>query len=336
MNGSPVSRDVRCRLAAYIEDRRRELVASVVRAPVIPRLDARRSAEFANAFLDGLYRDLNDGIAAAVEWTEPSLGVGEPGGAAERARVVSIACSVIVAAYAAEYGQADDIVEYLSWRSRELEQRIRAQTEAASSVEIPKEVSRDQVVCSLLSAMEARDRATSDHSRAVGMWCNRIAKTIGLSVDDQALATLAGTLYDVGKIATPSEILLKPGPLDTAEWEAMRAHARIGAKMVERYASLAHLAPIVRGHHEWIDGSGYPDGLAGEAIPLMARIVAVADAFHAMISKRPYRHALSVSTALDEMRAGSGTQFDPQLVDALFAIAWPAGSRRTREARIAR
>jgi putative nucleotidyltransferase with HDIG domain len=186
-------------------------------------------------------------------------------------------------------------------------------------------VNRDEVVASLLSAIEARDPATSEHSRAVGMWCGRLAKTIGLSAPDQAFAALAGTLHDVGKIATPTEVLLKAGPLDWEEWEAMRAHAQIGAKMLERIPSLRDVAHIVRAHHERMDGAGYPDGLSGSSIPLLARVVSVADSFHAMISKRPYRAALSVPSALDELRAGIGTQFDAAVVDAMFDIVQPRG-----------
>ncbi len=188
---------------------------------------------------------------------------------------------------------------------------------------------RDEVVASLLSAMEARDSATCDHSRAVGMWCGRIAKTVGLDAQVQSFAALAGTLHDVGKVATPTEILLKPGPLDDDEWETMRAHPRIGAKMLERIPSLREFAPVVRAHHERMDGRGYPDRVRGNAIPLVARIVSVAGSFHAMISKRPYRPAMPLASALDELRCGAGTQYDPRIVDAMLGIVQPAGLRRS-------
>ena len=190
-----------------------------------------------------------------------------------------------------------------------------------------KALGREDAVASLLSAMEARDGATCDHSRAVGMWCARIAKTVGLGAHEQAYAKLAGTLHDVGKVATPTDILLKPGPLDDDEWETMRAHARIGAKMLERIPSLKEFAPIVRAHHERVDGRGYPDRVGGHAIPLVARIVSVADSFHAMISKRPYRQAMPVAQALDELRSGVGTQYDPRIVDAMLGMVQPAATR---------
>ena len=199
-----------------------------------------------------------------------------------------------------------------------------------------KSLSCEDAVASLLSAMEARDGATCDHSRAVGMWCARIAKSVGLSAEQQAYAKLAGTLHDVGKVATPTDILLKPGPLDDDEWETMRAHARIGAKMLERIPSLKEFAPVVRAHHERVDGRGYPDRAKGRAIPVGSRIISVADSFHAMISKRPYRGAMPVAQALDELRSGVGTQYDPQIVNAMLGMVQPAVARPSLRVRSAR
>jgi len=155
---------------------------------------------------------------------------------------------------------------------------------------------------------------------------------LGLPSERQRIAVLAGILHDVGKLATPSEILLKPGPLDPGEWETMREHSRIGAQMLERIPSLRELAPIVRAHHERIDGRGYPDGEMDARIPRLARIVAVADAFHAMISRRPYRAAMSLVAALDELRAGAGTQWDSAIVDAMLEIVQPANAQREARA----
>jgi HD-GYP domain-containing protein (c-di-GMP phosphodiesterase class II) len=188
---------------------------------------------------------------------------------------------------------------------------------------------RDEVVLSLLSAIDARDAATGAHSRAVGMWSGRIAKNLGLSAEIQETATLSGALHDVGKIALPPELLLKPGPLDAAEWDALRAHAAIGGQMLARIPALADLAPIVRAHHERVDGAGYPDGLYGEAIPLLSRIVSIADAFDAMLGKRPNRDALPVRAALEELRGGIGTRWDPAVAAAMIALVNPVSVART-------
>jgi putative nucleotidyltransferase with HDIG domain len=159
------------------------------------------------------------------------------------------------------------------------------------------------------------------------MWCRRLAETLGLAGVMTDRIVLAGVLHDVGKIATPDEILLKTGPLDAAEWAIMRQHAVFGAEILADIPSLAQYAPIVRSHHERVDGSGYPDGLAGEAILFEARVIAVADAFHAMISDRPYRAALSFGTALAVLREGSGTQWDPEVVAAMVTSAAAARNR---------
>jgi putative nucleotidyltransferase with HDIG domain len=179
----------------------------------------------------------------------------------------------------------------------------------------------------VLAMLRARDEATCVHSRATGMWCRRLAETMGLSGALTDRIVLAGVLHDVGKIATPDEILLKPGPLDAAEWATMRQHAVFGAEILADIPSLAQYAPIVRSHHERYDGTGYPDRLAGESILFEARVIAVADAFHAMISDRPYRAALSFGSALAVLREGSGTQWDAEIVAAMVTAAASARNR---------
>ncbi len=186
----------------------------------------------------------------------------------------------------------------------------------------------------VLAMLRARDEATCVHSRATGMWCRRLAETLGLSGSATDRIVLAGVLHDVGKIATPDEILLKEGPLDHAEWATMRQHAVFGAEILADIPSLAQYAPIVRSHHERVDGTGYPDGLAGDAILFEARVIAVADAFHAMISDRPYRAARSFGSAIAVLREGSGTQWDAEVVAAMVSTA-AAARNRSSDASIA-
>jgi len=132
---------------------------------------------------------------------------------------------------------------------------------------------------------------------------------------------LAGILlHDIGKIFTPKEILYKPGPLTDEEWKVMRRHPVDGAEVLEQIANLKEMAFNVRYHHERYDGDGYPEGLKGEAIPLGARIAAVVDAFDAMISDRPYRKSMPVAQAIDELQRCKGTQFDPEVVDAVVEL----------------
>ena len=132
---------------------------------------------------------------------------------------------------------------------------------------------------------------------------------------------LAGILlHDIGKIFTPKEILYKPGPLTDEEWVVMRRHPVDGAEILEQIANLEEMAQNVRYHHERYDGSGYPDGLKGDRIPIGARIAAVVDAFDAMITDRPYRKAIPIEQAIEELKRNRGTQFDPKVVDAVIAL----------------
>jgi two-component system, cell cycle response regulator len=141
----------------------------------------------------------------------------------------------------------------------------------------------------------------------------------------------AAELHDLGKMAIPDEILQKPGPLDQEEWAFVRRHPLVGERILSVAPALLPVARIVRGTHEHWDGSGYPDGVAGEQIPLGARIIAVCEAFAAMTSPRPYRPARSVDAALEELRACAGSQFDPAVVAAFCQLELgsdqPAGRR---------
>lgn len=176
------------------------------------------------------------------------------------------------------------------------------------------------VLRALLVALEARDADTARHSRAVAALSARIARRLGCETTEVRLAAQVGLLHDIGKLHTPLEILLKPGPLDDAERRIMNLHAEVGADLTRSIAEVRHLSAGVRSSQEFFDGGGYPDGLAGDAIPLVARIVAVADAFHAMCSDRPYRAAVPGAQAIAELRRCSGTQFDPAVVAALLCV----------------
>jgi HD-GYP domain-containing protein (c-di-GMP phosphodiesterase class II) len=144
---------------------------------------------------------------------------------------------------------------------------------------------------------------------------------VGLDDAQRRRVEFGALLHDIGKIAVPKEIVNKPGPLDDAEWAVIRTHTVEGQRMLERVGGLmADVGVVVRASHERWDGGGYPDGLAGEGIPVEARIVCCCDAFSAMTTNRPYRPAMPVADALDELRRCAGTQFDPAMVTALVAV----------------
>lgn len=175
----------------------------------------------------------------------------------------------------------------------------------------------DVALGELVNRIEAADPLTAEHSRAVGVWCARIGKRMSLSRSETVFVARCGLIHDIGKITTPPEILTAPRRLTGLETNVMRRHAEDGAAIIAAIPLLAHHTPAVRGHHERLDGRGYPDGAKAIHIPLAARIVAVADSFNAMIGNRPYRLPMRPTVALDELRRHAGTQFDPDVIDAM-------------------
>ncbi len=172
----------------------------------------------------------------------------------------------------------------------------------------------------LLAAVEERSPSLGGHVGDVAGLAVRVAQELGLAPEEVEHVRAAAELHDVGKLAIPDAILEKPGPLDEAEWAFMHRHTIVGERILSAAPALAAVAPLVRSSHERWDGTGYPDGLAGEAIPLGARIVSLCDAWDAMTTDRPYRRALSPAAALAELERCSGTQFDPAVVRALRAV----------------
>jgi putative nucleotidyltransferase with HDIG domain len=177
-----------------------------------------------------------------------------------------------------------------------------------------------QSLLALANALEAKDAYTRGHSERVAQLGRRIAIERGLDADAVAAVGEAGLLHDIGKIGVPEPTLQKSGPLTPAEWDAMRRHPVVGAQIVAPFEFFAPAALLIRHHHERWDGSGYPDGLAGAAIPLGARIVAVADVFDALTSKRPYRMALSREAGLAHLIDAAGRALDPDLVQAAVGL----------------
>jgi putative nucleotidyltransferase with HDIG domain len=168
------------------------------------------------------------------------------------------------------------------------------------------------------STVEAKDDYTACHGSDVADLAERVALRMGYDRKGARDVHYAAMLHDVGKIAVPSEILCKQGPLTEEEWVTMRSHTVVGAELVERIDAFAHLAPAVRSSHERIDGRGYPDGLAGEQIPLAARIVAACDTYDAIVTDRPYRAARIPAQAREELRRVAGSQLDERVVAALL------------------
>jgi len=194
----------------------------------------------------------------------------------------------------------------------------------------------DSIALTLSTAIEARNLETGEHCRQLGLLSERMAAVLGL--DERKLMTIriGGYLHDIGKIGIADAILLKPGKLTDSEMAEMRRHSEIGAAMLEVHEAMSEISQIVRHHHERWDGRGYPDAMVGSAIPLGGRIIAVADAFSAMTSDRIYRAALPMDRAWAELKAHSGTQFDPEILAVFEQVVDEEGNLRRLDAELER
>jgi putative nucleotidyltransferase with HDIG domain len=173
----------------------------------------------------------------------------------------------------------------------------------------------------LSDVLEHDDEYTGNHSHGVVALALTVAQELGMDSIEQRNVEFGALLHDVGKIAIPNEIINKPGPLDDEEWTVIKTHTLEGQRMLDRVGGvMQEIGQIVRSSHERWDGGGYPDGLAGEAIPRAARVVSACDAFHAMTTDRSYRQAMSTDDAIVELKIHAGTQFDPVVIAALIDV----------------
>jgi diguanylate cyclase (GGDEF)-like protein len=239
---------------------------------------------------------------------------GAAGALSEQGEAFRIGCSYGAITLPREAADAAEAVRIADQRMYAHKHSRRAPAEAQS-----KDV--------LLQAMAERHPELGHHSSVVADLARATAASLGLSDEEVRTVELAAELHDVGKVAVPESILNKPGPLDDDEWEFIRRHTLIGERIIAAAPALEVVARLVRSSHERWDGGGYPDAIAGEAIPLGSRIVAVADAFEAMTSARPYSRPKSVAEALQELRACAGAHFDPVVVEA-FCAALAAHEQR--------
>lgn len=192
-------------------------------------------------------------------------------------------------------------------------QEVKAQHEKLDKISV-------QIVKALSGAIDAKDTYTNGHSTRVADYSRKIAKHAGFSAKQQDDIYMMGLLHDVGKIGIPGVIINKPGKLTDEEFEKIKTHPALGEGILKNITEFPQLAVGARWHHERYDGKGYPDGIAGEDIPTEARIIAVADAYDAMSSRRSYRDVLAQNVVREEMAKGRGTQFDPDFADIMLAM----------------
>jgi diguanylate cyclase (GGDEF)-like protein len=194
----------------------------------------------------------------------------------------------------------------------------------------PQEHAHQDAIAGLAEALLERDRYTGEHSESVVELAARVARGLALSEEEIWQIRAAALLHDIGKVAIPDDILNKPGKLDDQQWELMRQHPVIGERILRAIPGLGGVARIVRHEHERWDGGGYPDGIAGDAIPIGSRVILACDAYHAMTSDRPYRKAMPHADAIRELAKGAGSQFDPGVTEILIGCLY--GNRELKTA----
>jgi putative two-component system response regulator len=203
---------------------------------------------------------------------------------------------------------------------RELERKVEERTRELAEKNAELQRLFISAIESIVLALQAKDEYTEGHSRRVSARATAIARELSMAYDEVENIRLAALLHDIGKVGAKESILNKPGKLTDAEGEHIRTHPLIAASILEPITPLQGTIEYIKHVHEWYDGGGYPDGLAGGEIPLGARIIAVADVFDAMTSPRPYRPALEESAVIDHIRDQAGKQFDPVVVDAFLRV----------------
>jgi response regulator RpfG family c-di-GMP phosphodiesterase len=211
----------------------------------------------------------------------------------------------------------------------DLEQKIREQTEVIRTVMGEISLAYEHTLAALIRALDAREKEVGSHSERVRAYACLLAEAAGMNEQGRSILARGALLHDIGKIGVSDNILMKPGKLDAAEWDAMRQHPAVGFEILAGISYFSEAAELVLSHQERYDGAGYPNGLRGEAIPISARIFALADTLDAMTSDRPYRKALSFLAVHEEVANCSGHQFDPTVVETFLAIpkrSWEAAA----------
>ncbi len=236
-----------------------------------------------------------------------------------RLAVLRAVCDAVVADAFRSHGDISAVTAFVASVERDVLHGLTFERQRKES-DLMFDPETRELAAGLVRVVRMHDRETAVHLDATAALARRIAGAMQLPIEAVLTIELAARLHDIGKVGVHREVLQKCGPLTTREWSAMRLHTEIGAAALSDTPKLAFLAPIVRAHHERIDGQGYPDGLRGEEIPLESRVVAVADAFHAMTTGRWYRHAMMPNDALAILAENAGSQFDAEVVEATLAL----------------
>ena len=314
----------------FVRDNRRELVDNLLDIARVTHGEASFSSSmFFATFLDRLIQCIeNDDTHPLIAWVQTLAG--DSAFDSESSRLVAICCSAVADAVRENTPGFPDLTTYFMLLAVDAETAFlnkRLSRPHLVNSERRSVVSREKTLEAFAGVIRAHDKVLYQHAMSVSSLAGRIATAMALSPEKVTLIRECGLLHDIGKVGIPQVLLYKPAQLEEEEWSVMREHSSIGADIVGAIPELSTHASIIRAHHERIDGHGYPDGLFGAEIPLEAKIVTVADAFHAMISERPYSTPRTVGQAIVELQRCEGTQFERSIVLALTRLIAPSASR---------
>lgn len=325
-----LDRQTRTKLYEYLRTERRMLVDSML-GEMQPTLDqpSFASALFFAGFLDRLCQTLQRDAFLPLELWIKTLAA-DPEFESRSSRLLTVACSMVADAFRNDVPGHPGVGTYLTLVAVELEvtfTNARLLRQGTPRVDTSKMVPSDHVNDALVSIIRTHSESLYQHALGVSAIAGRIAGAMRMTSEQTTFIERCGLLHGIGKIGIPDRVLHKPEPLDEREWDAMKRYPAMGASILRTMPALAVFAPVIRAHRERLDGRGYPDGTGAHDIPMQAKVIAVANAFNAMINDRPYRAALPVADAIDQLQSGAGTQFDSDVVYALVRLVQPSAQK---------
>lgn len=299
---------------------------ALTRIPSVHFVDREWARDAVAACAVRVSRALTGEREPAAKWIRDLTGAAD---APARVAVLSAVCDATIAAAFRTKTDVGRVTTVVGAFERDVYTELAAHRRL-KDVDAMNDSETAELAAGLVRIVHLHDSDTAVHLDATGALARRIACEMELPRAQITTIELAARLHDIGKVGVRKDVLCKPGPLTAEEWIEMRLHAEVGASVLLDTPKLAYLAPIVRAHHERMDGNGYPDRLRAEEIPLESRVIAVADAFHAMTTERSYRHAILPHAALEILAHDAGPQFDADVVEAIFEVFRYA--RRSRRA----
>ncbi|GAC1658656.1 MAG: hypothetical protein NVS9B12_11220 [Vulcanimicrobiaceae bacterium] len=322
-----LERGARLKLYEFLRANRRLLVDKML-ADIHPSSDepSFASSLFFAGFLDRLCQALQRDTFLALELWVKALAADDDF-ESRSSRSLTIACSLLADAFHSEAEGNPSVSAYLTMTAVELETTFvnaRLQRQGTPRIDPAKLLPADQVVDALAAVIRTQSGERYQHARAVSALSGRLGGAMHFTNEQIVFLERAGLLCGIGRIGIPEAILAKPAPLEPQEWAIVSRYPAMGAAILRTMPALAMFAPVIRAHRERLDGRGYPDGVGAHDIPMQAKIISVADAFHAMMSPRPYRAALPAARAIEELRNGAGVQYDSDIVHTLVRLVSPA------------